>query len=479
MKYLLFLFCFFIANRSIAQNQELNQQKYWQFRSLLTSQFMKVGNCLGCSIPAETLETVEVTEAGHRKTVQKLNFGADSPALLGWYMGVLATEYHLLKQEDKSTLQTEKELYFALIAFDRLDAQAEMIAEYRENLKCYDKSTDFFQHPVKWDTQNDQWLPASAESVWADSANNLNGYFMRMDGSPAFISYFTEIDIVNAGLTRPKYKNQNAWANYEFNPQNIENSTAGYRKGNNESSQDQVFNLLMGLMLTAEFAQGAHYNNVNLAEKAILTGKRILSNYTKNFQIKNPVTGKTVCIGGNSSAFSPSLSKMVKYFNSDGKDKNNANTQMYLKAPFTSVCAANGEVNRSLYAIITALSNTTSNAAMCKFVTRQGYHWGFYYLLRKALYPHHSKTNCDYTFAEAMEDLNACPTDGAFWNGEYFQKYPAKWTNWTFSNRYLHQCTPTYARPNQQFNNLDYMLLYNLTRIVFSQDFENLYKDSF
>lgn len=472
----LFIFCFipFLWG----QNETANRDKYWHFRDKLVKQFVKVGHCQGCSVPAEKYEIVSIVlPNGKQDTIRRLNFGADATAHLGWYMGVLATEYYLLKKENQSTQNTERELYFALLAFDRLDANAELVAEYRKGIKCQDPSTEFFDLPVKWDKENDRWLPLSEKSLWADSANNLNGYFLRMDGSPALFAHFNEANSVNAGLTRPKLLYQNEWATYEFAPDKITYSTAGYRKGNNETSQDQVFHLLMGLMLVREFASEAHYQTISLGDKAIATGKRILSNYSKNFQLKNPVTQKTVCVGGNSAVFGPSLHKLMDYFWSDGQKKNNANTQSYLKAPFTSVCATNGEVNRSLFAVLTALSNTTSHAAMCNYVTKQGYYWGFYYLLRKALHPHAAKNACDYSFEDVVQDLNNCPKEGAYWNDAYFRAHPAAITNWTFSNRYLHQCRPQYLHPDWEFNNLDYMLLYNLARIVYAEGFESAYQE--
>ncbi len=473
---LLLIFVLFSSLLLNGQNEESNRQKYWFFREKLTTDFLKIGGCQGCSIPAELYELVPIQQTnGTTKIIRKLNFGADAPANLGWYIGVLATEYFLLQSENKSTLQTKKELYYALLAIDRLDANAEIVAEYRKNYTCFDHSNAFFNNPVKWDRKNDKWLPVSDKSSWADSAHNLNGYFLRMDGSPALFSHFKKADIVNAVLTRPKKLNANEWDDYEYNPAKIEYSTAGYRKGNNESSQDQVFHLLMGLILTVEFTKNATYEGIHLSEKAITIGRRILSNYDKNFQIKNPVTGKTVCVGGNSAFFSPSLSKIMRYFESSGTFKNHQNTQSYLKAPFTSVCAANGEVNRSLFAVITALSNTTSHTNMCKYVTKQGYYWGFYYLLRKAIYPHSNNKSCDYTFAETQSDLNSCPPQGAFWNSAYFKENPSRITNWTFNNRYLHQCRPKYTHPDWEFNNLDYMLLHNLSRIVYASQYSTLF----
>lgn len=456
----------------LAQNEMANREKYWNFREKLVTDFLKVGHCQGCSVPAEKYELVTITsENNEQKTIRKLNFGADATANLGWYMGVLATEFYLLKKENQSTQNTERELYFALLAFDRLDANAELVAEYREGKKCNDSSTDFFNFPVKWNEEEDRWLPKNEKSTWADSTKNLNGYFLRMDGSPALLSYFKNADIIHVGLTRPKHLQRNEWADYEYHISKIQYSTAGYRKGNNEASQDQVFHLLMGLMLINEFASEARFSEISLGKKALEIGNRILSNYTKNYQIKNPVTGKTVCVGGNSSVFGPSLGKMIRYFSSQGKEKNNQNTQSYLKAPFTSVCAINGEVNRSLFAVITAITNTTSHVNMCNYVSKQGYYWGFYYLLRKALYPHAAKNACDYSFEDVVQDLNNCPKEGAYWNDAYFRAHPEAITNWTFPNRYLHQCRPQYVHPDYEFNNLDYMLLYNLARIVYAENY--------
>jgi len=89
-----------------------NLQKYWYYRFRLKNDFMLVGDCQGCSMPANT----------RNKGLQNNLYWSDGGASdLGWYIGILATEYKLLSDAGEPTDTTVMELYYALEAFNRID----------------------------------------------------------------------------------------------------------------------------------------------------------------------------------------------------------------------------------------------------------------------------------------------------------------------------------------------------------------------
>ena len=80
-----FLIIFFMDG--FTQNPQQNLRKYWFCRNRLINDFMLVGDCQGCSIPAK-----------NRGDANQITLKwSDATIDLGWYIGVLATEYKLLK----------------------------------------------------------------------------------------------------------------------------------------------------------------------------------------------------------------------------------------------------------------------------------------------------------------------------------------------------------------------------------------------
>jgi len=87
-------------------------RKYEAYRNILKTGFLVVGGKPGYSLPADA------------RNASSMHFG-DAAVFLGWYMGILATEYHLLSNGliSSGTLhprKTLRELFFALKALDRL-----------------------------------------------------------------------------------------------------------------------------------------------------------------------------------------------------------------------------------------------------------------------------------------------------------------------------------------------------------------------
>jgi hypothetical protein len=99
--------------------------KYWFYRQRLNTEFLKVGlgvngEASGHALPAAQAYVGEGDQ---------LHFG-DATSFLGNYIGVLATEYLLLKRDSASPeqlVEVKQELFYAMKAYERLDYNAELL----------------------------------------------------------------------------------------------------------------------------------------------------------------------------------------------------------------------------------------------------------------------------------------------------------------------------------------------------------------
>ncbi|MDB5274495.1 MAG: hypothetical protein JWO58_2862 [Chitinophagaceae bacterium] len=101
------------------------QDKYWFYRYRLTTEFLKKGTGM-CGQPSG--HAIPACQA-YRDKQDMLHFG-DGTSFLGNYIGVLATEYLLMKRSGMSVEQlnsVKKELYEAMKTYERLDYNAEVI----------------------------------------------------------------------------------------------------------------------------------------------------------------------------------------------------------------------------------------------------------------------------------------------------------------------------------------------------------------
>lgn len=105
---------------AIAQDAQ-HQRKYWTARDRLQKWFVKIDPNQGGSIPID-----KRTETLHHCTGATMAMG-DATSYLGWYIGVLATEYRILMNDNQpaQARETLNELYYALYAVNRLDDDAE------------------------------------------------------------------------------------------------------------------------------------------------------------------------------------------------------------------------------------------------------------------------------------------------------------------------------------------------------------------
>jgi hypothetical protein len=234
-----------------AQNVDFNQQKYWYLRWRLKNYFMVVGPNYGQSIPAGIRNRFVGDKPGPNLASASLSFG-DDPNYLATYIGVLATEYHLLNNNNQDVSETVRELYYALNAINRLD-------------NC------------------------EAQYPWNQSQNKLDGKCSRGDVQLGFVQqYYNQLN-----------KNLNS-----FNPLSNPGDPTGveiiYRdnyvfpdpedKRTGMMSQDHISSIFMGLAFVTKFIPSSvTYNGMNLKQEAQNICFRIWS-YMKNdnWDLTNP-----------------------------------------------------------------------------------------------------------------------------------------------------------------------------------------------
>ncbi|MFY8165785.1 MAG: hypothetical protein ACOVJ8_04265, partial [Sediminibacterium sp.] len=142
MRQVILMILFFTSFNGYSQSISTSYQnhaKYWYYRTRLRNDFLLVGPNQGMSIPMQQRgykyypsTTVNLSSnANYTFNNNSLDPDGEMPHWgdamgdLGYYIGVLATEYELLHMNSQNTDSTIKELYYALYAFNRLDINAE------------------------------------------------------------------------------------------------------------------------------------------------------------------------------------------------------------------------------------------------------------------------------------------------------------------------------------------------------------------
>lgn len=266
-------------------------QKYWYYYSRLNNDFLKVGKNAGESIPinqrGEGFDFYQYFNIPGTGIPQTLKVG-DAISGLGVYIGVLATQYALLVQNNQNTDSVRHELFCALNAVNRLDDGFEKL--YGNNnfglngfLMRDDVPVDFVSNNYKH----------------FNYFNNWDGFSINSDGSPSTISN-------DRGFaSRVPYGQRLISSDFSNNSASITNL---------EMSQDHVISLLMGLALVTRLVDaGANDNGavftheglgeIYLRQEAINIANRIGNYLGQSMQeIKNPCTGQSLHIGGDLTA---------------------------------------------------------------------------------------------------------------------------------------------------------------------------------
>ncbi len=281
---IIFILCSFsaveVSAQLTTQQNYDNLYKYWYYRFRLKNDFLKVGNCQGCGIPASERYNFKTNE---------LNWG-DSPSQLAYYIGVLATEYKLLRDNNLDLTQTGYELMLALKALKRIDY--------------------------------------TAESYFGGS-NNVNGFLLRDDVPCDFLQ--NNSAHFNSECTEhvSYYKNNSALQTSSdycngLKPPTPENPTP---EKINEFSQDHATQILFGLALVKGCINSSdNYNGYyflaeaqNLATKLVKWIQNAPGGWNKRWIIENAVTGDPVDRGSKAYAMAFGFASAACFINGKGK----------------------------------------------------------------------------------------------------------------------------------------------------------------
>lgn len=395
-----------------AQTKYLNQVKYWKYRQDFKERFVYMGEGNSKSLPII-----------YRRERDKLITYGDATLELGWYMGMLATEYHISSKkmylpvteyEGNDPAQTLVELYYALRCFDRLDEKAEPF---------YDETAE----------------------------GELNGFFIRDDADYNIREKFKEVEILWSGFRK-----------------HIEQEVVCC-----EPSQDQIYHLLLGMSLVKKYVpKGTKVKGVDLNELATEQALRMLNYLRKyNWIIKNPVRKKpngklmNTRIGFNARPFAKGIKRIYYTFAPDPKEK--------VKTPFFSglfwstmrsklhpVYWHND--NRHMSLTVAALGNGFKRNTYNKLrKVSKNNEWYIYPLINALLFPNNRMSKINEVMERCEEILNVAPENGI--HGTFDVKVEHEWTtnNYFIRERNFRQYGRHYTE-NNNYNGLDLLLFYNI-----------------
>ncbi len=200
----------FIYGKAAGQTDELNHKKYWDLRDRYKKYFTCIGKEPGMSIPIPTRSESFWASPNSAATL----YYGDATSSLGWYIGVLATEYYLLKEygHNAEAQTTLNELYYAIEAVNRLDDFAEQYLSLG-NINTAQRNGFYLRD----DVPQDYW----------DNWNNSDNKYLNDS-----IQYQTVLSDFFHNSTLNNLPNK-------FNPEN-------------EPSQDQHIALMMGFLFVKE-----------------------------------------------------------------------------------------------------------------------------------------------------------------------------------------------------------------------------------
>ncbi len=404
MKNAIILLFIFMFNQGNAQTLGLNQAKYWDYRKTLKERYVDIGKGKGKSIPAEYFNPKK----------GRLHWG-DGTMALGWYLGILATEYHISTKKgyisngegkEIDPKQTLIELSYALKALDRLDLNAET----------------FFDKNAK---------------------GELNGFFIRDDVGSEAKANFKNIEYIDSDFT----------------------SEDPY---SNEMSHDQVYELMIGLALVKNFIpEKTQVGGVFIQQQAIDQAKRILNKLQEDrWRLRNPVVmlsngkGKKVKRGHQSYIYAGGTRRIMKFFGGDMRSPSFYDIYWSSLRMGINPTYANNS-NSSMALSVAAVGNGFKKNTYRKLAKRASKNdWYFYPLLNKALYPLNREIKRP-VLEKAQAMIDEAPTEGIISNYNRDVNH-----SWGVNNRFYkfkkYQRNGLHYQVDREYNGLDYMLFYNL-----------------
>jgi hypothetical protein len=161
------------------QTDKDNLTKYWKYRERLRNRFMVVSENVmdyGVNIPASDI----FYKSDSTKSVISWGDGNNN---MSHYLSMLATELWLLKRNKQDYSTTLKELYYAMLALERLDAYSESTLRWKsapgskvgdQKEKTYVQPCDINGFLLRDDVSDDFWRKYDNHFDVANCHGNLN-----------------------------------------------------------------------------------------------------------------------------------------------------------------------------------------------------------------------------------------------------------------------------------------------------------------
>lgn len=455
--------------------------KYTKLRKRLKENFLKVGPQPGESIPASRI--FKKWDNATNRYYTNVEFG-DATIHVGWYLAMLATENYLLRKEGRPTQENEEELYYALYALERLDKVSNVAWSYGQNL---------VKENATYDTTNHCWIPKYSVSTEPD------GFFIRDDTPPYFYKKLNGAEMLSSDFTDHN------------NPTEFKTDNLG-----GEESKDQIISILFGLFFVHRFVHDdANYQSINLKKYNKTITKRIVDfiryerlNQIGSWKISNPGKGyQTPRMGFDPILFSYPMATIANEIVYEKKFSRNTvvqsvrerikpnyqssssifTKQIFLQLRESKVILDKNDdwhINYYMIFMLASVSNVWSyNMAYdknCAEILRQrcsdeeSKGWLIYPLINYALYP---DGEIPYPKEFVEKELEIYPENGSYnyfnTKGDSLGKYTPHWfssnrfqsSNGHYEGKKETDCNSYF---NGSFNGLDYMTLYNLYRIIYS-----------
>lgn len=258
--FLFFLFLFSDLKAQTLSREEILHDRYWSYKERFRKYFTIINDKAGGGLPFSDivmqnwLAVIEADAQGNPlntplhdiNTHGKLNVGGDVTAYMAEYLGILSSEYWLLKFDHQESTDEFKaiqnELYFVINAIERLDKYASRY--YTGNPT--DNIDGFFvrdDSPAKIVQTN--YTYEYPKVVWMTSINS-QGWELNKNLTPPDKSKFVA-NYVTPTATFPIIFTKDG----NGNPSYYDESTT--QSNMNEMSQDQLIGILFGFKCVMKF----------------------------------------------------------------------------------------------------------------------------------------------------------------------------------------------------------------------------------
>jgi len=327
---LIFVSCFFLITKicfAQFENSDFNGERYWYYKTRFNNDFIKVGCTPGSAGRGESLP-FQQRNLDTRGSV-KFEIG-DETSTMGVYLGVLATEYHLLSLSGQNTDKICYELFCALNALNRLDYETEGDAfNHTNSLNGFMIKDDLYKQFVadnyahfnyfnKSTNSNGNAIDAIGNLVTPNNVSQSCGSGNNIDNSNPIPVNLNGNTVANPPILADKGFCEGNAAAYivhsDWEDVVDDGNFCPERAAHVVINQDQFITLLMGLSLVSKYAGGAVYkianvpqsflpyeNEQGIQQEAINITNRIWNYFsaTCNWDLFNPATGihQTIVVG--------------------------------------------------------------------------------------------------------------------------------------------------------------------------------------